>query len=71
MDDYPHDHVVVERDGGSGFGAGLIVGIILILILAAAVWYFGLGPGHSSGVVVPTTIPAMPSGALPTVGVSP
>ena len=42
-----HDHrdtVVVDR-GGSGMGA--ILGIVAILVLLAAVWYFALGPGSS------------------------
>ena len=66
MDDYPRgrDPVVVERDGGSGFSAGLVLGIILILLLAIAVWYFGLGPGHAG--YLPAA-PAAPSFALPSV----
>jgi hypothetical protein len=41
------DTVVVEEDrGGSGLGA--ILGIIAILVLLAAVWYFALGPGAAS-----------------------
>ena len=39
-----HDTVVVER-GGSGMGA--ILGILAILVLLAAVWYFALGHGSS------------------------
>jgi len=39
-----HDTVVVDS-GGSGMGA--ILGIIGILILLVAVWYFALGPGAS------------------------
>ena len=45
-----HEHretVVVDRDGG-GSGMGAILGIIAILVLLAAVWYFALGPGASS-----------------------
>jgi FlaG/FlaF family flagellin (archaellin) len=45
-----HEHretVVVEDDrGGSGLGA--ILGIIAIVVLLAAVWYFALGPGAAS-----------------------
>lgn len=40
-----HDHgndVIVE-DRGSGLGA--ILGVILIVALLAAIWYFALGPG--------------------------
>lgn len=47
-DDHDHDDtVVVERDSGSGMGA--ILGIIGILVLLAAVWYFALGPGAGGG----------------------
>lgn len=46
-DDHDHDTVVVDRDSGSGMGA--ILGIIGILVLLAAVWYFALGPGAGGG----------------------
>jgi len=47
MADHTHDHdhgddVIVE-DRGSGLGT--IVGILLIVALLAAIWYFALGPG--------------------------
>ena len=46
-DDHDHDDtVVVERESGSGMGA--ILGIIGVLILLAAVWYFALGPGAAT-----------------------
>jgi hypothetical protein len=45
MNDEHHDTVVVDR-GGSGMGA--ILGIIAIIALLAAVWYFALGPGAGS-----------------------
>ena len=41
-----HDTVVV-RDGG-GSGAGMIVGVILVVALLAAIWYFALGPGQGT-----------------------
>jgi hypothetical protein len=41
--EHDHDTVVVDRGGGSGMGA--ILGIIGIIILLVAVWYFALGPG--------------------------
>ena len=44
-DNRDHDTVVVDR-GGSGMGA--ILGIIAIVALLAAVWYFALGPGAGS-----------------------
>src|SRR5215212_491992 len=43
MVDEHRDTVVVDDSGGSGMGA--ILGIIAIIILLAAVWYFALGPG--------------------------
>ena len=42
-----HDTVVVE-DGRGGSGMGAILGIIAIIVLLGAVWYFALGPGASS-----------------------
>lgn len=41
---HDHDTVVVEK-GGSGMGA--ILGVIGIIVLLVAVWYFALGPGSS------------------------
>lgn len=44
---HEHETVVVEGDrGGSGMGA--VLGIIAIIVLLAAVWYFALGPGGGS-----------------------
>ena len=42
-----HDTVVVDEDRSSG-GMGAILGIIAIVVLLAAVWYFALGPGAGS-----------------------
>ena len=42
---HEHDTVVVDKGGGSGMGA--ILGVIGILVLLVAVWYFALGPGSS------------------------
>ena len=42
-----HDTVVVE-EGRDGNGMGAVLGMIAILVLLAAVWYFALGPGASS-----------------------
>ena len=42
---HDHDTVVVDRSSGSGMGA--ILGIIGIIVLLVAVWYFALGPGAS------------------------
>jgi hypothetical protein len=38
-----HDTVVVKDGGGSS--TGLILGIVAIILIVAAVWYFALGPG--------------------------
>lgn len=40
--DHQHDTVVVD-EGGSGLGT--VLGIIGIIVLLVAVWYFALGPG--------------------------
>jgi hypothetical protein len=40
------DTVVVSDSGGSG--SGVVLGVIAILVLLAAVWYFALGPGATS-----------------------
>ena len=41
-----HDTVVV-KDGGSS--TGVILGILALVIILAAGWYFLLGPGAGSG----------------------
>ncbi|HET9344182.1 MAG TPA: hypothetical protein VFO05_00665 [Candidatus Limnocylindrales bacterium] len=41
--DHDHDTVVVDEGGGSSMG--MILGIIGIVVLLVAVWYFALGPG--------------------------
>jgi len=41
-----HDTVVV-RDSGSG--AGMILGILAVIIVLAGLWYFLMGPGAGSG----------------------
>ena len=45
MTDEHRDTVVVEDRSSSNTGA--ILGIIAIIVLLAAVWYFALGPGSS------------------------
>lgn len=42
---HEHETVVVERGGGNNMGA--ILGVIGIIVLLVAVWYFALGPGAS------------------------
>ena len=38
--------VVVIKDGDSGMG--MILGIIAIIAIVAAIWFFALGPGAGS-----------------------
>lgn len=45
-DDRDRDTVVVDDRSGTGMGA--ILGIIAVVVLLIAVWYFALGPGSSS-----------------------
>ncbi len=43
-----HDReTVVVREGGSG--AGMILGILAIILVLAGLWYFLLGPGAGGG----------------------
>jgi hypothetical protein len=47
MADYrDRDTVVVTEDRGSGLGT--ILGILLVIALLVAVWYFTLGPGRGT-----------------------
>ena len=41
-EDHDHDTVVVREDGSS---AGMILGILAIIIVLAGLWYFAMGPG--------------------------
>ena len=41
--DADDDAVIVERGGGSSLGT--ILGILIVLIILGAVWWFALGPG--------------------------
>ena len=41
-DDYDRDTVVVREEGSS---AGMILGILAIIIVLAGLWYFAMGPG--------------------------
>jgi hypothetical protein len=43
---HDHDTVVVTDDRG-GSSTGMILGIIGIVVLLIAVWYFALGPGST------------------------
>ena len=43
-DDYDRDRdTVVVRDEGSS--AGMILGILAVIIVLAGLWYFAMGPG--------------------------
>lgn len=46
-DDYDDRDTVVVRDSGSS--AGMILGIIAVIIVLAGLWYFAMGPGSSGG----------------------
>ena len=41
-----HDTVVVKDSGSS---AGMILGILAVIIVLAGLWYFAMGPGSSGG----------------------
>jgi hypothetical protein len=58
---HDRDTVVVTDSGGSGLG--MILGVLLIIALLVAVWYFTLGPGttRDGG----GTTPAQPSLEVP------
>jgi hypothetical protein len=40
-----HDREVIVTDSGSGSGMGVILGMIIVLLVILAVWWFALGPG--------------------------
>jgi hypothetical protein len=71
MSDY-RDREVVERDttvvaSDRGSGMGTILGILLVIALLIAVWYFTLGPGrgtttNSSGGTQPVPSVQAPAG---------
>ena len=43
-----HDHdTVVVRDGGSG--TGVILGVLVVVLVLAGLWYFTMGPGADGG----------------------
>jgi hypothetical protein len=64
MADHTHDRsTVVVRDGN---GMGMILGIVAILVLAAAVWWMAMGPGAGTTDDGGTDVPA-PSISLPSV----
>jgi hypothetical protein len=67
---HEHDTVVVDDSGDSGIGA--MLGVIAIIVLLAAVWFFALGPGSGSSTTNNTynnngggTTPTVTQPALP------
>jgi hypothetical protein len=49
MTDYREkDTVVVSNGGDRGTGLGMIVGILVVIVLLVAVWFFTLGPGRGT-----------------------
>jgi hypothetical protein len=42
----PDQNTVVVKDGGSS--TGVILGIIAVIAIVAAIWFFALGPGAGS-----------------------
>ena len=69
-DDVDHDDVIVVDDRGSAVGT--ILGILVILGLLAAIWWFALGPGAArtgDGTDIDVNVPApgevLPSDAPP------
>jgi hypothetical protein len=49
--EHDHDTVVVTDDSGGNSSMGLILGVIGIVVLLVAVWYFALGPGSAPSTV--------------------
>jgi len=56
---HDRDTVVVTDSGGSGMG--MILGVLLIIALLVAVWFFTLGPGATRDSGGGTTPPVVPS----------
>jgi hypothetical protein len=48
--EHDHDTVVVDSGGGSS-STGAILGVIGVIILLVAVWYFALGPGSTPSTI--------------------
>ena len=42
--------VIIDREGGSGVGGGIILGVLIALLaIGFAIWYFGFsGAAHST-----------------------
>lgn len=46
---HEHDRDTVVVDGDSGSSMGAILGVLGIIVLLVAIWYFALGPGSTGG----------------------
>jgi hypothetical protein len=73
--EHDHDTVVIEDSGGNS-SMGMILGIIGIVVLLLAVWYFALGPGSTPSTTTnnnDNTInpPAASAPALPNASAAP
>ena len=66
-----HDHdTVVVKDSGSS--AGMILGVLAVIIVLAGLWYFAMGPGSSGGTTTQESnpdinieVPAQPAASNP------
>jgi hypothetical protein len=54
--------IVVSGRGG-GPGLGIILGILIVILIVGAVWWFGFGPGHvaQSGTTINVNLPSLPA----------
>ena len=54
--------VIIDHEGGSGVGGGIILGILIaILAIGFAIWYFGFsGAGHATTINVTPNINVAP-----------
>jgi hypothetical protein len=62
----PDKETVVVKDGGGGNSATVILGVIALILVLAAGWYFLIGPGTGSNSNTnegPTINVELPSGA--------
>lgn len=62
----PDQNTVVVKDGNGNSSAGMILGIVAVIAIVAAIWFFALGPGagSKSGTDGGTTINVeLPTGA--------
>lgn len=65
MTEHRDRDTVVVTDGGRGSGMGAILGVIAIIVLLVAVWYFTLGPGAGKSTTPGGGTNPLPSVQLP------